>query len=70
MHFVGAVASLATIWTIGDIALGLVTFPNLIALVLLSGLVVKLTRSYFERRPWEQNALDHRRWVESHRKGE
>jgi alanine or glycine:cation symporter, AGCS family len=69
MHFVGAVVSLATIWTIGDIALGLVTFPNLIALVLLSGLVAKLTKSYFERRPWEQNAEDHRRWVEAHRKG-
>ena len=68
MHFIGAVVSLATIWTIGDIALGLVTFPNLIALVLLSGLVAKLTKSYFERRPWEQNAADHWRWVAAHRK--
>jgi alanine or glycine:cation symporter, AGCS family len=67
MHFIGAVVPLATIWTIGDIALGLVTFPNLVALVALSGLVVKLTHSYFERRPWEQNAVDHRRWVEAHR---
>ncbi len=68
MHFIGAVASLATIWTIGDIALGLVTFPNLIAVVALSGLVAKMTQSYFQRRPWEQNRLDHRKWVEEHRK--
>ncbi len=61
MHFVGAVASLTTIWIIGDVALGLVTFPNLIALILLSGTVVKLTKSYFERRPWVENAEVHRR---------
>ncbi len=63
MHFVGAVTSLATIWVIGDIALGLVTFPNLIALVLLSGVVVKLTKSYFERKPWLENAEVHKRVV-------
>src|SRR5690606_40527211 len=67
MHFVGALASLSTIWVIGDIALGLVTFPNLIALVLLSGVVVKLTKSYFERKPWIQNAEDHKRAVERER---
>ncbi|MEM1207555.1 MAG: sodium:alanine symporter family protein [Acidobacteriota bacterium] len=64
MHFVGAVLNLTTIWALGDIALGLVTFPNLVALVMLSGVVVKLTNSYFERRPWEQNARDHQRWME------
>ncbi len=63
MHFVGAVASLTTIWVIGDIALGLVTFPNLIALILLSGVVVKLTKSYFERKPWLENAEVHKRVV-------
>ncbi len=68
MHFVGAVASLATIWTIGDISLGFVTFPNLLALVLLSGTVVAATKSYFKRRPWEQNRLDHERWVAEHKK--
>jgi AGCS family alanine or glycine:cation symporter len=54
MHFVGAVFTLSTIWKLGDVALGMVTFPNLIALVMLSGVVVKLTKSYFERRPWEK----------------
>ncbi|MFV1980186.1 MAG: alanine/glycine:cation symporter family protein [Rhodothermia bacterium] len=52
MHFIGATVPLATIWVLGDVALGLVTFPNLIALVLLSGVVAKLTKSYFERKPW------------------
>ena len=52
MHFVGAVFALSTVWTLGDVALGMVTFPNLIALLLLSGVVVKLTKSYFERKPW------------------
>lgn len=61
MHFVGAVVALETIWIIGDIALGLVTFPNLVALVLLSGVVVRLTNSYFERRPWKENAEVHAR---------
>jgi alanine or glycine:cation symporter, AGCS family len=61
MHFVGAVVALETIWIIGDVALGLVTFPNLIALVLLSGVVVRLTKSYFERQPWKENAEVHAR---------
>jgi AGCS family alanine or glycine:cation symporter len=67
MHFVGAVAALPTIWVIGDIALGFVTFPNLLALLLLSGVVVRQTKSYFERKPWLQNRLDHERWVAEHK---
>lgn len=52
-HYIGAVTSLQVIWDFGDVALSLVTIPNLIALWLLSGVVVKLTNSYFERKPWE-----------------
>jgi AGCS family alanine or glycine:cation symporter len=52
MHFVGATVPLATVWVLGDVALGMVTFPNLIALILLSGVLVQLTKSYFERKPW------------------
>jgi AGCS family alanine or glycine:cation symporter len=63
MHFIGATVPLATIWVLGDVALGAVTFPNLIALVLLSGVVAKLTRSYFERKPWIDNEEVHRRAV-------
>jgi len=55
------------VWTIGDIALGMVTFPNLIALVFLSGQVKKWTNSYFERRPWEENAIAHQRWTDLER---
>ena len=68
MHFLGAVLNLATVWALGDIALGFVTFPNLVALVMLSGVVVKLTKSYFERKPWIQNAEDHKKWVSEHKK--
>lgn len=56
MHFTGAVLNLATVWALGDIALGFVTFPNLVALVMLSGVVVQLTKSYFERKPWLKRA--------------
>ena len=68
MHFVGAVASLDAIWALGDVFLSIVIFPNLIALLLLSGKVKQLTDSYFERRPWEENALVHQQIVESRRK--
>ncbi|WP_412069011.1 alanine/glycine:cation symporter family protein [Rubrivirga sp. IMCC43871] len=50
MHFVGAIVPLTTVWALGDVLLGIVTFPNLIALVLLSGLVRRMTTDYFARR--------------------
>jgi AGCS family alanine or glycine:cation symporter len=53
MHFLGAVAPLAVVWSLGDVALAIVIIPNLIALILLSGKVKEMTDSYFERRPWE-----------------
>jgi AGCS family alanine or glycine:cation symporter len=52
MHFLGAVAPLAVAWTLGDIFLGLVIIPNLIALVILTPKVVEAYRSYNERKPW------------------
>jgi len=52
-HFLGAVVAVTTIWDLGDIALSLVTLPNVISLILLSGLLKKITDSYFERKPWE-----------------
>jgi AGCS family alanine or glycine:cation symporter len=60
MHFVGAVLPLTTIWDLGDIFLAIVIVPNLIALILLSPQVVAETRSYFERKPWIENAAVHR----------
>lgn len=52
MHFVGAVASLSVIWDWGDTALSLVTIPNVFALLLLSGVVKKMTDTYFEEKPY------------------
>jgi AGCS family alanine or glycine:cation symporter len=52
MHFAGALVGLNLAWELGDIALGIVILPNLIALVLLSGKVKEMTNSYFERKPW------------------
>lgn len=49
MNFVGAVLALTTVWTIGDITLGLMALPNLIALFALSGVVYKLTQTYFSK---------------------
>jgi alanine or glycine:cation symporter, AGCS family len=67
MHFVGAVFPLAAIWDLGDVFLGIVILPNLLALILLAPQVNQLTRSYFERKPWVENAEVHRRIVEEKR---
>lgn len=52
MHFLGAVTSLNTIWGLGDTALSLVTIPNVFSLILLSGVVKKLTDTYFQEKPY------------------
>ena len=49
MHFLGAIFSLEVVWGFGDAALGLMSFPNLLAINALSGTVVKLTNDYFSR---------------------
>jgi len=36
MHFAGASAPLTAIWALGDVMLGVVILPNLLALILLS----------------------------------
>ena len=46
--FVGAIATLEAMWAFGDAALGFMTFPNLISIVLLSGTLKKMTKDYFE----------------------
>ncbi len=53
-HFVGATLPLAVIWNMGDVFLGIVIWPNLIALGLLAPKVVEMTRDYFERKPWRE----------------
>ena len=47
--FMGGILPLQAVWTFGDVALGLMTIPNLIALLFLTGFVVKLTKEYFSR---------------------
>ena len=46
LSFVGAVASLELAWTFSDLSNGLMAIPNLIGLLLLSGIVVRETREY------------------------
>jgi len=61
MHFIGAVLSLAVAWTLGDVFLGIVILPNLLALILLSRQVAEMSKSYFSRQPWLENREVHRR---------
>jgi AGCS family alanine or glycine:cation symporter len=68
MHFVGAVLSLSVAWTLGDVFLGIVILPNLLALLLLSPKVAELTKSYFQRKPWLENREVHLRSKESSRR--
>jgi AGCS family alanine or glycine:cation symporter len=72
MHFVGATLALGTVWDLGDVFLGVVIIPNLIALIFLSRQVKQETDSYFTRRPWEENEIVHKNVVEEkrHRKEE
>jgi len=52
MVFLGSVLAPSAAWDLGDIALGIVILPNLLALVLLSRRTRELMDSYFERKPW------------------
>ncbi len=52
-HFMGAAVPLAVVWALGDVALAIVIWPNLIALLFLAPVVAEETRSYFERKPYE-----------------
>ena len=47
--FLGAMLALETVWSFGDVALGLMAVPNLIAVFLLTPKVVELSRDYFRR---------------------
>ena len=47
--FLGSLLPLRTVWDFGDVALGLMALPNLLAILLLSGPIVRMTREYFSR---------------------
>lgn len=50
MAIVGATMDLGLLWSIADTFNGLMAIPNLIALFLLSGTVVKLVKGYHPKR--------------------
>lgn len=47
--FIGPYMTVSAVWTIADIFNGLMAIPNMIALFVLSGVVVKETRDFFAR---------------------
>jgi len=49
---IGALEEHKIVWNIAEILNGLMALPNLIALLLLSGVVVKLTRGFLAGKPW------------------
>ena len=53
--FLGGIASLEAVWAFGDAALGFMTFPNLISIILLSVSLKKMTKEYFsvEHKPYK-----------------
>ena len=52
--FVGAVQELEVVWTFADIMNGLMALPNLVGLLLLSGLIVRETREFFSWPEWRE----------------
>ena len=47
--FIGPYLTVSAVWTSADIFNGLMAFPNLVALILLSGIAAKETKDYLER---------------------
>jgi len=47
--FIGGIAELETVWAFGDACLGIMTFPNLISIILLMGTLKVMTKDYFSR---------------------
>ncbi len=50
--FVGAVSELELVWTVANIMNGLTALPNLVGLLLLSGLIVRETREFLANADW------------------
>ena len=64
--FVGSVSELELAWTFSDLANGLIAIPNLIGLLLLSGLVARETKAYLAFDPKLNKPVDEvRAFVES-----
>ncbi|MBQ3671905.1 MAG: alanine:cation symporter family protein [Treponema sp.] len=48
---IGPYMTISAVWTIADITNGLMAIPNCISLIVLSGVIAKETKSYFEKYP-------------------
>jgi AGCS family alanine or glycine:cation symporter len=48
-NFMGAILPITFVWNFGDIALSLMTIPNLIGVIFLTGTLKKITNEYFSR---------------------
>lgn len=53
--FLGATTELSTVWTFSDIMNGLMALPNLLGLLICSGLIARETRAYIKRDPSLRN---------------
>jgi AGCS family alanine or glycine:cation symporter len=53
--FIGPYMTVQAVWTIADIFNGLMAIPNMIAIFALSGVVVKETKQFFEKRNHVKN---------------
>lgn len=51
--FVGATQELGTVWAFADVMNGLMALPNLVGLLLMSGMVARETRQYMQRTDWK-----------------
>ena len=49
MLVIGSTLGLDLVWLIGDALNGLMAIPNLVALLLLSGVVIKTTKEHFKK---------------------
>ena len=49
--FIGPYLTVSEVWTIADITNGLMAIPNCIALIILSGVVAKMTKDYMDKYP-------------------
>ena len=52
--FVGAVQELEVVWTFADIMNGLMALPNLVGVLVLSGLIARETREFFSSSNWRE----------------
>ena len=53
--FIGPYMTVKAVWTIADIFNGLMAIPNIIALFVLSGIVAKETKDYFDEKKKQNN---------------